>query len=242
MSSVYRLIMATQLTKGRIAALTAIGLIGMLIAFAIGNTAGAETSSGDPIDTAEGAFRFIENYGLGLLVPITALVFGAAALGDPAEDATLVYLWLKPVARWRLVVASFAASLSVAVPFALVPTVVAAGLTRTGSELPLAALAAAAVASAAYSALFLGLGLVVRRALIWGLAYVLIWEGFVARSGTAAARLSILVYSRSVLADFADHAAPRLASSVAVAIAVPLVIAAVALAATTYALHRVDVK
>ena len=234
MSSVYRLMLATQVTKGRVAALLTVGVIGMLIALAIGNAADA--------DAADSAFTFVQSYGLGLLVPTTALVFAAAALGDPAEDGTLVYLWLRPIARWKVVLASFAASVSVAIPFAVVPTVLAAGLTRTGRGLPLGALAAASLAVAAYCSLFLGLGLLIRRALVWGLAYVLIWEGFVARSGTAAARLSILVYARSLLADVADHDPPRLASSMTIAILVPAAVAVVALALTTFAMRRIDVK
>ena len=234
MSSIYRVILATQVTRGRVAALLAVGVIGMLIGLAIGNNV--------DVDADGAAFTFVQSFGLGLLVPATALVFAAAALGDPAEDGTLVYLWLRPIARWKVVVASFAASVSVAVPFAVVPTVLAAGLTRTGRGLPLGALCAAALAVAAYSSLFLGLGLLVRRALVWGLAYVLIWEGFVARSGTAAARLSILVYARSLLADVADHDPPRLASSTPVAILVPVVVTVVALALTTFAMRRIDVK
>ena len=234
MTSVFRLMLSTQLTKGRAAALGAVGLIGIVIALAVGNS--------NAPDPGAAAFGFVQGFGLSLLIPTTALVFAAAAFGDPAEDGTLVYLWLRPVARWKLVVAAFAASVSVCVPFALVPTVVAAGLTRTGRGLPLGAVCAAALAMSAYCALFLGLGLLVRRALIWGLAYVLIWEGFVARSGTAAARMSILVYARSLLADIADRPPPRLASSTAVAIAVPLVVTALALALTAVALRRVDVK
>ena len=234
MTSVYRLMLSTQLTRGRAAALGLVGLIGMLLGLAIGRP--------PDVGSADAAFALVQGYGLSLLVPTTALVFAAAAFGDPAEDGTLVYLWLRPIARWKLVVASFAASLSVCAPFALVPTVVAAGLTRTGSGLPLGALAAAAVAMAAYCSLFLGLGLVVRRALVWGLAYVLIWEGFVARSGTAAARLSILVYARSLMADIADHEPPRLASSFATAVIVPVVVALAGLGLTTLALRRVDVK
>ena len=234
MTSVFRLVLGTQLTKGRIAALSLVGLVGILIGFAISNST--------PIDPPRAAFNFVQGYGLGLLVPVTALVFAAAALGDPAEDGTLVYLWLRPVARWRLVAASFAATLCVTVPFAVVPTVVAASLTRTGRGLPTAALVASTVAVAAYSALFLGLGLVVRRALVWGLAYVLIWEGFVARSGTGAARLSILVYAQSLLARLADQSPPSLGATTAVAIVVPVLVAFGGLALTTYALRRIDVK
>ena len=234
MSAIFRLVLRMQLTRGRAAALGAVGILGIVLGVAVGRS--------DPFDRADAAYGFVGGYGLGLLVPITALVFAAAALGDPAEDGTLVYLWHRPIARSRIVVAAAAAALCIAIPFAVVPTVIAAAATGVGDGLVPAALASSLLAVAAYSGLFLCLGLVVRRALAWGLAYVLIWEGFVARSGTGPARLSILVYARSLLAAMADHDPPRLASSVPFAIAVPLVIGGVALAATVLALRRIDVR
>lgn len=254
MSSIYRLLLTSQLTRGRAVALGTIGLIGILIAFAIGRGGGVDAGR-----------IFIDGFGLGLLVPTTTLVFASAALGDPAEDGTLVYLWLRPIQRSRIVLAAFAASVSISIPFTVVPTVVAASLSRNNGtarfcasrepgvedvitqvcptgNLALAALAATVLATIAYCGLFLGLGLLVRRALVWGLAYVLIWEGFVARSGTSASRLSVLSYARSVLAEVAGAEPPALGSSVPVAVAVPLVVTAVALALTAWALRRVDVR
>ncbi len=81
-----------------------------------------------------------------------------------------------------------------------------------------------------------GDGLLVRRALLWGLVYVRIWEGFVARSGTPAARLPILVYAR-----IADADPPRLAAATPVALATPLVVTALALALTSVAPARAEV-
>ena len=234
MGAIFRLVLRTQVTRGRAAALGTVGLLGILLAVAVGRS--------DPFDRADAAYGFVGGYGLGLLVPVTALVFAAAALGDPAEDGTLVYLWHRPIARTRIVLAAAAAALCIAVPFAVVPTVIAAAVTGVGSGLIVAAAASSLLAAAAYTGLFLCLGLVVRRALAWGLAYVLIWEGFVARSATGPARLSILVYARSLLAAMADHAPPRLAASVPFAVGVPLLVAAAALGATVFALRRIDVR
>src|SRR5688500_18722026 len=184
MVAVFGLMLRTLLSRGRIAALLGVGIVGVLLALAVG-------SSSEP-GRVDDAFGLVEGFGLGLMVPVTALVFASSAFGDMVDDATLVYLWLRPIARWRIAVAALAASVCVAVPFALVPAVVAAALSRGDDQLPLAMLVAGGLATVAYSTLFLGLGLVARRALVWGLAYVLIWEGFVARSGTAPARLSVL--------------------------------------------------
>lgn len=234
MPSLFRLVVRLQVTRGRAVALAAVALVGILIGAAVGRS--------DVADPARAASRFVASYGLGLLVPVTALVFSSAALGDPAEDATLVYLWLRPIPRWRIVAAAELASLAVAVPFGVVPTAIAAAVTGQGSRLVAGATLAALLAVAGYTTLFLGLGLVVRRALAWGLVYVLIWEGFVARSGTAAARLSILVYARSLLAEVAHTDPPRLAAATPTSVIVPLAVAGAALALTTRALGRVDVK
>jgi ABC-2 type transport system permease protein len=233
-TAIFRLVLRTQVTKGRAAALGAVGLLGILLGWAVGRNGG--------FDQADAAYNFVGGYGLGLLVPVTALVFAVAALGDPAEDGTLVYLWLRPIARSKIVLAAAGAAVCIAVPFAVVPTVLAAVVTDVGGSLVGAAAASSLLAVAAYSSLFLCLGLVVRRALAWGLAYVLIWEGFVARSSTGPARLSILVYARSLLASMADHDPPRLAASVPFAVAVPLVIGALGLAATVFFLRRIDVR
>src|SRR5204863_7617380 len=39
---------------------------------------------------------------LGVLLPLTALVFGTSAFGGEVDDGTLIYLMVKPVPRWRL--------------------------------------------------------------------------------------------------------------------------------------------
>jgi ABC-2 type transport system permease protein len=233
-SAIFRLILRTQVTRGRAAALASVGAIGILLGFAIGRS--------DRVDNFHPAHAFVGGYGLGLLVPLTALVFAAAALGDPAEDGTLVYLWHRPIARWRIVAAATAAALCIAVPFAVVPTMAAAAATGERTSLVLGAGGASLIAAPAYSGIFLCRGLVVPRALAWGLAYVLIWEGFVARSGTGPARLSILLYARSLLAAWDDHAPPRLAASVGVSLVVLVGIAVAGVAVTTWALRRIDVR
>ena len=58
------------------------------------------------------------------------------------------------------------------------------------------------VGVATYSAIFVALGVRFRRALIWGLAYILLWEGFVATAGAAAAKLAVRSYTRSILSEY----------------------------------------
>lgn len=234
MRAIFLLVLRTQVTRGRAVALGTVGLIGILLGVAVGQS--------DVFDRADSAYDLVGAYGLNLLVPLCALVFAASALGDPAEDGTLVYLWHRPIPRAAIAFGAWAAAMCIAVPFAVLPTVVAAAVTRTGGDVVAGAAAAATLATAGYSGVFLLLGLLVRRALTWGLTYLLIWEGFVARSGTGPARLSILVYAQSVLAEVVEHEPPALAASVPIAVAVPLVLGAIGVGLTAWSLRRIDVR
>jgi ABC-2 type transport system permease protein len=233
MTSAFRLVLGNLMSKGRLVALGLLGVIPVLLGVAL---RAQDTGAFD------GASKgIVEAYGLGLLVPVVSLVFASAAFGDLVEDRTLVYLWLKPVPRFSIVLAALAASLCVALPLAVLPMAVAVSISGAGAELVRGAVAGTSLAVFAYCCLFLGLGLRVRRALIWGLAYVLIWEGAVARTARGAARLSINIHARAVAAHIADYRLPTNASAMITSVVVPLVIAVLAVALTVRWLARADV-
>ena len=93
----------------------------------------------------------------------------------------------------------------------------------------------------AYAALFVMPGVRFRRALPWGLAYILIWEGFVASAGAGAARLAVRTYARSILAELADVRIRHAGYALGTGIVVPIIIAVVALTYASYRLARTDV-
>ncbi len=82
---------------------------------------------------------------------------------------------------------------------------IAAACTGGGPEVVAATAASSSLAVLAYGALFLCLGLRVQRALVWGLAYILLWEGFVAEFGVTPARVAIRTYAGSLLAAVSDE-------------------------------------
>jgi ABC-2 type transport system permease protein len=117
--------------------------------------------------------------GVATLMPLVALLFGTGAIGSELEDGTAVYLLAKPIRRstillTKLAVASACAILLTCGPMLLAGLIGAGGL---GDGLVLGFMAAAAIGSILYSALFVSLSLATRRALVFGLGYVLIWEG-----------------------------------------------------------------
>ena len=115
----YRLLLRQLVTRGRVLALLAVGLAVAAVAWAVG----ASDEVTDPLDASVGV---IAGLGLTVLVPIVSLVFATAALGDAREDGTLVYLWLRPIDRWPVVVGAWLAALTVSLPLTLGPLALAA--------------------------------------------------------------------------------------------------------------------
>jgi ABC-2 type transport system permease protein len=229
----YRLLLRAQVTRARIIALGALGALGVLVGFAVGH--------GPTGDHAHQAAQFVNVFGIALLVPVASLVFASSTLGDPNEDGTLVYLWLRPVARWKIVAGAALSSLTVTWPIVTVPLVLAALAAGGGTEVVVATLAGVTVSMVGYIGLFVALGLRVKRALIWGLLYIFIWEGFVATANTTAARLAIRSYGRSTLSAMSGTYLGYAAISSPWRWVVPLGVALVALAYATRRLARQDI-
>jgi ABC-2 type transport system permease protein len=229
----FRLVLRMQVRRGRAIALGSLGLLPIILAIAV-------RASSDP-NRLQGMFDIVDGLGLAVLAPVTALVLSSAALGDLAEDRTLVYVWMRPVPRWRMALGALGATVLVVIPFVLIPLIVSSFIAGAPGDLVSATLASGLVAIVGYASIFLGLGLVVRRALVWGLAYVLIWEGAVARAARGAARFSVQVYARSLLAAIADHTPPRQAASTTASVVVPIIIVIGGYIATVRWLQRADV-
>ena len=202
----YRVLIRQIVSAGRLAALGALGAIMIVVGWVVGNSAngGGPTSTGALFNGAS----YADGFGLIVIVPIVSLVFAAAALGDVRDDGTLVYLWLRPLGRAPLVIAAAAAAVTVSLPLCVAPTALggwfAADFVADSGSVALGALAAAALGTVAYSCLFVLLGLLFRKAVLWGIAYVLLWEGLAVGLGDFAERLSLRGYARSALSHISD--------------------------------------
>lgn len=233
LGALYRTVLASVATRSRIAALGMLGAAVVLVGLAIGLS--------DPSRPDRAGTQFVNSVGLSVFVPVVALVFASATFGDLAEDGTLVYLWLRPLPRWQLAVAAYAAALTVTLPLTVIP--LCAGVVLSGARTAVLTGTAAAVivGVAAYCGLFCALGLRVQRALAWGLAYILIWEGFVAQAGKGASRFAVRAYTRSVLSHASGIELRLATQSVPVGLVVPVLVAAVAVLYTSRRLRRHDV-
>jgi ABC-2 type transport system permease protein len=126
------------------------------------------------------ADRILDTLVIRTVMPLVALIVGTAAIGSEIEDGTAVYLIIKPIQRWRIALAKMlvAAGLTAAlvVPAVLLSTLILGSRSDTTTTL-VGFGVACLVGGSAYAAAFVTLSLFTSRALLLGLAYVLIWEG-----------------------------------------------------------------
>jgi ABC-2 type transport system permease protein len=215
LGALHRLVLRTQVSVTRLLGIAALSGLAILI--------GLFARYADDPDQA--AVDGIASYGLAILVPLAALWLGTSALGDLVEDRLLVYLWLKPVPRWQLPAAAVLATVVIVVPLTALPLTVSA-FAAGAPGLAWPAFLSASLGALAYSGLFVLAGLWFRRAVWWGLAFILIWENLLANTVDGAARFTVAGWTGAVLGldagagDHIDAGSPAVAFIVLPAIAV----------------------
>ncbi len=229
----FRLLLRGQLTRGRLFGLGMLGGISLLLAI-------VTRTAVDARDLEEASVDLLSNYAIALLIPLATLILASPMIGNLVEDRLLVYLWLKPVPRWHLAVAAYAAVVTTLLPVVIVPVLVTALITGFGS-LVIPATAAAILGVLAYSGIYLFLGARFTAGLWLGLLYLVLWENVLSRFSNGMARLSLRSYLQTMLQrgtdvpiDLADRAGWA-------SIIIPLIVAAAAVAMTAVTLSTKDI-
>jgi len=186
----HNVLLKQLITKGRLIGIAIIGLLPILLGWVIGR------QSEDPLEAGVG---FVSYMGLSILIPIVALIFASASLGDTREDGTLIYLWLRPISRTSVSTGAWGASITITLPLTVIPMTISAILLNAGNSVVTATIITSILAVLAYSGLFVTLGLIVKNPVLWGLAYIFIWEAIVASFAKPAAALAVSGYSRAII-------------------------------------------
>lgn len=149
---------------------------------------------------------------VGTLLPLAAVVFGTTAFGGEIDDGTLVYLLVKPVARWRVVLSKYLVA-AISTAAVMLPTIVLPWLAlATGAvprALPIGFAAGVGAGALLYCALFVALGLASRRALVVGLLYIVVLEFVLSRQIAGVRSLSVREFALTVT-DRVAASAPAL--------------------------------
>jgi ABC-2 type transport system permease protein len=183
------------------------------------------------------------------LMPLTILVLATSAFGDEIEDRTLPYLTLKPVSRFRIVLEKLLGSIVVSGPIVIAGLAIAFVLTFKGDASDhlrfFGAMAAtAAVATVAYSAIFMLVSLLISRALVAALIYSFVWETILGRFVPGLRYVSIRHFVRSVFAAISEERRFQFSHSASLTVALLMlgIASAVAIALSTWRLRSMNLE
>jgi len=219
-------------TRGRMLGLFALGIFAIALAVVVRTAPDAD---------ADAPGTLVDALGLTLIVPVAALLVATATLGQLRSDQSLVYVWLRPVSRLSIAAAAWIASMLITLPTVALPLMVTAAMAGGDSDLVVATAVATVLGLAAYNGIFVALGLLTRHAAIWGLGYILVWEGVLAALGSGINRLALRNYTRSIMESMGGADLPLANSSTTTAVIVLAAVAVVAVLVTGRRLARAEV-
>lgn len=150
-------------------------------------------------------FATVAEQGLfGLVLPLACLVIGDAVVASDVRAGTFQLTWLSPVPFPSLVVGRWLGGWLVALATLLPAFILAAVLPGRGHAVgPL--MVAVVAGSAAYLAVFVLLGVLVRRSAIWALALVFLGERMLGAALSGVGQLSPLWQAQQAFAGLWDH-------------------------------------
>jgi ABC-2 type transport system permease protein len=236
---------------GTLAAVTLRGLLNrrrtLLLVLAgvlmVGVAALSRLAESTEADALQFTARLLADFGLGVLLPLVAVIVGTATIGSELEDGTIIYLLAKPIPR-LLIVAVKAVIAWLLVTVLVSPAVLVSGVIGTGgdADLGVAYALAAAVGALEYTTVFLALSLLTSRALVIGLAYVVIWEGVVAGLFAGTRILSVRQHALAVADALAGEGAISAELSAGIGLAMAVGVAALAFALAVRRLQTVELR
>jgi ABC-2 type transport system permease protein len=152
------------------------------------------------------------------VVPLSALLCASGTIHDEVEDQTLTYLLIRPLPRRAIYLTKLLATMLMAVVLAAVFTAATyltlnVGAPTFDAGALVGRIARAAVlmglATVAYCAVFGYISLLTRRSLVFGVAYIILFEGLLANLDLVVRRFTVMYYFRSLSGSWLDVHQPE---------------------------------
>ncbi|MQS07005.1 ABC transporter permease [Streptomyces alkaliphilus] len=182
------------------------------------------------------AVEILNGFALAAMVPLIGVIAGTGAIAPEIDDGSIAHLLATPVRRSTIILTKLVVAVGVTLLFT-VPSILIAGvlLNENNRQVAVAFATAAAVASVAYGAIFLMLGVISRNAVVIGLIYALVWEALFGQLVPGAQTLSVQQWSLSIAQRIAEGG--TVTSEVSLGVGVTLLCVTTA-GATWYAMRR----
>jgi len=145
-------------------------------------------------------------------MPVMAMIYGASLIRDEIDDKSITHVATAPLDR-SFSYLGYYISLALAVVVSMI-IVNTAGffaffaqndLGSEAMEVYLEFTVLVTVGAFVYSALFLAVGVMLKKPVFFGLVYAFIWEGFIGSLPGAIQKVSVKYYLRSVGSDWVDY-------------------------------------
>ncbi len=187
-----------MMTRGRIIGLVALSSVAGLVVWlssGVGDSFGG-TDSAYPASLTTAGFTFA----------IAVLILTVSTLRDERDAGTLPYIYMKPLARTSFSAAAIGGGAATAITIGIAAWVMTLlGALAGGIDMShvLPGLALFVAAAIGYAAIFVPLGYLAPRSLLFGLGYVVVLESVVAALIDGVAQISIWRIATSIYADLA---------------------------------------
>ena len=166
--------------------------------------------------------------GLGIVVPVVALLAANGVLGPEIDDGSVVYLLSTPVSRYVVAISKWATAAGVSVVLSAGGLTAAALAGGLDADWVLGSAVAGAIGAVLYAALFTAFSAATRHGMIAGLVYVLIIEGAMASLLTGLRYLSVQAITHRLAEAVSElDLAPEMGLGYAVLAALVLLVAGV---------------
>ncbi len=182
-------------------------------------------------------------FGFTVVLPLTALIIGTSVLGAEVDAGSIVHLLATPVPRSVVIWSKYAVAVVLTAAFVAVPELLA-GLIATGGPTKLAVglFIGALAGSVMYNAIFVMVSVVTTRAIAYGLAYVLVWEGLLGNLVSGARLLSVGQYSLGVANGIAHNGTLNAGLTLGTSAVMGVIVTAAALVVAIRALSSFSLK
>lgn len=196
-TTIARLALQSLFGQKRWWALVALPLLQIGLALLVRMLSGGETA---------GAFEpVLVVFGLGLVLPLVALLVTTGVLGPEIDDGSIVYLLSKPISRYVVALSKLVVAVVVTVLLGAGSIVVSGLLLEPSAPgQSFAVGVGAAVAGTAYCAAFVMLSAINRHGMVTGLIYVLVFEGLLASWLAGLRYLSVSAFGRRIAESLDD--------------------------------------
>ncbi|MBB2894282.1 ABC transporter permease [Flexivirga oryzae] len=196
-SAILRLGMRSLFGRARVWLMIAMPVIMLALATLI-----RATSEGTMDDS--GAEGFLRVFGIGIVVPVVALVATTTLINSEFDDGSIIYLLTKPVSRLTIISSKAVVVLAAGIVFAAVPMLLAGFLLVGGSShVAVAAFAGGVVSTVAYVGIFTVLATTMKRSIVGCLLFWLLWESTISSLLSPVKWLSARAWGTAVIQHLA---------------------------------------